>query len=214
MSPPVKRTYRAAKRAETAEATRAALRAAATELFVESGYAATTMREIARRAGVGERTLYDAFPNKFELFRHTIGVATVGDEQPVAVAARPEVLDARADPDPRAAVTQLVTYTAALFERAGDLIMVGIEAGAADANMRAATAAAEADTHTFWLTLTRNLFRDNALRPPLDADTAADIAYALASPHLFRLLRRQRGWAAPQYRDWLIETVIAQLLPE
>ncbi|MFB8004694.1 TetR/AcrR family transcriptional regulator [Nocardia sp. NPDC056000] len=214
MSQPVKRTYRAAKRAETATATRAAIRAAATGLFVESGYAATTMREIARRAGVGERTLYDAFPNKFELFRHTIGVATVGDEEPVAVLDRPEVLAAQTDTDASAAIERLIEYTAGLFERAGDLIMVGIEAGAADAAMRAGSEAAEADTYQTWLGLTHNLFRADALRPGLDAEAAADIFFALASPHVFRLLRRQRGWSAARYREWLTEAVTAQLLRE
>ncbi|WP_194853198.1 TetR/AcrR family transcriptional regulator [Nocardia sp. SYP-A9097] len=214
MSQPVKRTYRADKRAQTAEATRAAIRAAAGELFIESGYAATTMREVARRAGVGERTLYDTFPNKLELFRHTIGVATVGDEEPVAVLDRPEVLAAFDEVDPLTAVTRVVEYTAGLFERAGDLIMVGIEAGAADAGMKAGSEAGAEHTYQFWLGLTRNLFRVDALRPELDAESAADIAFALGSPHVFRLLRRQRGWAATRYREWLTGAVTAQLLRE
>ena len=60
----VKRPYRSPRRTAAAAATRAAIREAAASLFLQQGYAATTMREVAARAGVGERTLYDAFPTK------------------------------------------------------------------------------------------------------------------------------------------------------
>ncbi|WP_425556869.1 helix-turn-helix domain-containing protein, partial [Dactylosporangium darangshiense] len=59
-----------------------------------SGYVVTTIRDIAHAAGVGERTVYAAFPGKADLFRHVLDVATVGDERHVAVADRPEIRDA------------------------------------------------------------------------------------------------------------------------
>lgn len=51
------------KKAET----RAALVSAAAELFVEQGFEHTTMKQIARRAGVGDATIYKYFPNKDKL---------------------------------------------------------------------------------------------------------------------------------------------------
>ncbi|WP_067717468.1 TetR/AcrR family transcriptional regulator [Nocardia yamanashiensis] len=212
MTDAVKRPYRAAKRAETAAATRAAIRRAATELFVEKGYVATPLREVAKRAGVGERTLYDAFPTKLDLFQHTLNVATVGDEEPIAVADRPEVLAALDDPDPRAALTGLTGYTAELFERAGDLIMVGVDAAAADPAMRAGDEAGANATRALWLTCTGKLAERGSLRAGLDPETAADILFALGSPHIFRLLRRRRAWSADRYRNWLRDSLIAQVL--
>ncbi|XIE80832.1 helix-turn-helix domain-containing protein [Streptomyces sp. SBR177] len=50
---PGKRPYDAPRRAAAAARTRARIREAAARLFVEQGYAATRMREIARAAGVG-----------------------------------------------------------------------------------------------------------------------------------------------------------------
>ena len=47
----------------------AELLAAALELFVERGYAATRLDDIASRAGVSKGTLYLYFPNKEELFK-------------------------------------------------------------------------------------------------------------------------------------------------
>jgi len=49
------------------ERTRAALLAAAMELFAESGYDATPTAAIARRAGVSEMTLFRHFPTKESL---------------------------------------------------------------------------------------------------------------------------------------------------
>ena len=211
MSDPVKRQYRSAKRAAAAAETRAAIRRAATELFVERGYGATTLREVAQRAGVGERTLYDAFPGKAALFGHTLGVATTGDEEPVPVRDRPEVRKAR-ELDAKEALAASVDYTTDLLERAGDLIMVSVEAAGTDADMRAAADAGAAATHRVHLELTTGLADRGALRAGLSATDAADIMFGLASPHLHQLLRRYRGWTVEHYRKWLTETLIAQLL--
>ncbi|WP_175439329.1 TetR/AcrR family transcriptional regulator [Streptomyces vilmorinianum] len=212
MGEDVKRRYRSSKRAESAARTRARIREAAARLFVEKGYTGTRMKEVAAEAGVGERTLYDVFPTKVELFGHTLGVATVGNEDAVAVADRPEIRALREEGDPAEAVTAMVVYAADLLDRAGDLIMVSVEAAGADPDMRAATEAGAAATHGVHLSLTTALAARSALRPGLDAADAADILYALASPHMHQLLRRHRGWPPDRYRAWLTRAVLHELL--
>ncbi|WP_431676596.1 helix-turn-helix domain-containing protein [Kitasatospora sp. KL5] len=211
MSDSVKRPYHSERRAASAAATRARIRESAARLFVEQGYVATKLRDVARAAGVGERTLYDAFPSKAALFGHTLGVATVGDEEPVRVADRPQVQASRREPDAAAAIAQTVAYAAGLFERAGDLIMVSVEAAGADPDMRAAADAGAAATHQVYLALTRSLAERGSLRPGLDATAAADILYALVSPHMHQLLRRHRGWSAERYRTWLEAAAVREL---
>jgi AcrR family transcriptional regulator len=208
------RRYHAPRRAEAAAHTKARICEAAKTLFVEQGYVATTVRDIARAAGVGERTVYATFPGKAELFQHVLDVATVGDEQHVAVAERPEIHDAFDQADPHAAISQTIQYTAALFERAGDLIMVTVQAADADPDMRAAADAGSRATRQLWRTLTRTLHDAAALRPGLSAQTAADILYALASPQTHQLLRRHCEWSTEQYRTWLTKVVTEQLLGE
>lgn len=212
MSDSVKRQYRSPGRAAAAAATRARIRAAAADLFVQQGYVATTLRDVARHAGVGERTLYDSFPNKVALFGHTLGVTLAGDELQVPIADRPQVLAAREEPDPATAIRLMVEYTAVLLNRAGDLIMVSVEAAGADPDMRAAADAGAKATHELWLAITRELNARAALTDGLTAMAAADIAYALASPHMHQLLRRHRRWSTLRYRDWLETTLIDQLL--
>ena len=55
--------------AERSEATRAALVAAATDLFSERGFAETTIDDVVRAAGVTRGALYHHFASKEELFR-------------------------------------------------------------------------------------------------------------------------------------------------
>ena len=142
-------------------------------------------------------------------------MATVGDEQPVAVASRPEIQHAFRQSDPRTAISQTIDYTVALFERAGDLIMVTVQAADADPDMRAAADdAGSRATRQLWRTLTRALHDVGALRPGLTAQAAADILYALASPHTHQLLRRHYRWTTQDYHTWLINAVTQQLLAD
>jgi len=57
----------AGRREQNKLATRTALRQAAARLIAEQGYEATTVRQIARSAGVGERTFYRYFDGKDDL---------------------------------------------------------------------------------------------------------------------------------------------------
>ena len=57
-----------AKRERRKEARPGELLAAALELFVEKGFAATRVEEVAQRAGVSKGTVYAYFPSKEKLF--------------------------------------------------------------------------------------------------------------------------------------------------
>lgn len=79
-----------------------ALVQAATRLFQEQGYEATTVRDIAAAAGVGERTFFRYFPSKESLVvqqvRETIPLLAAAirkrpAEEPPLVALREAVLD-------------------------------------------------------------------------------------------------------------------------
>lgn len=158
---------------------------------------------MALEAGVAERTVYAIFPGKFELYDHALDVATVGDEQPVAVIDRPEMTDPLSDPDPERALAAFVDYGIALLERAGDLIWAGVEAAGTDPAIRELAEAGRLQTRKVMRRFTTRLHQLGALRPRLSAARAADILMVLESPHTFRQLRRDAGWSAAAYRSWL-----------
>lgn len=61
-----------AKRERRKEARPGELLSAALDLFVEKGYAATRVEEVARRAGVSKGTLFLYFPSKEDLFKAVV----------------------------------------------------------------------------------------------------------------------------------------------
>lgn len=209
MAGSVKRQYRSRARAEGAAATRAAIRAAATDLFLANGYSATTMKAVAERAGVGERTLYDGFATKGALFEHAVSVAITGDEEPVAVADRPEFMAALAERDAGRAVALYAEYSAAILERAAPLITVAIESAGADPVLRRfsdrGAEATRANTRTFVQSLADHGLLEGGV------DDLAMAAYAVVVPLVHQHLRRDLGWSAARYRRWL-ETSLARVL--
>jgi AcrR family transcriptional regulator len=84
------RTTATTRREQRAAETRADVLAAATALFVERGWAATGMRDIAARAGVAVQTVYGSFASKSDVLLAAIDVGVVGDARPVPLADRPE----------------------------------------------------------------------------------------------------------------------------
>ncbi len=212
MEEPVKRQYRSPARTAAAEETRARVREAARELFIANGYLGTTLKDVAERAGVGERTLYDNFGNKLGLLRHTIAMLTMGDESRVPAADRPDAVAARAMDDPRAALAAHLRIGTDLMNRAGELILVSQANPGVDAELeRSITRGTQAAYETN-LRMAQRFHSRGELRPGLTAATAADIMFTLTSPGVFHTLRRTRRWGQQRYQDWVVTTATQQLL--
>src|SRR5215217_558269 len=77
------------KRAEKARQTRRRMLAAARELFVERGYGATALQDIADRAEVAVQTIYFTFGTKRALLKELADVSIAGDDEPIATMDRP-----------------------------------------------------------------------------------------------------------------------------
>src|SRR3569833_4652111 len=105
------------KRVRDAPGTRRRMLEAARELFVVKGYGATTLKEIADRAGVAVQTIYFTFGNKRVLLKELVDVAIAGDLEPVATMARPWFRDAVAPPAAEAHVRLHVRGARGVQER-------------------------------------------------------------------------------------------------
>jgi AcrR family transcriptional regulator len=103
MSSSVKRSraYDSSRRQAQARQTRVAILDAARVQFLERGYAATTIGDIAAAVGVSVETVYKAFGNKAGLLKAMFDVAIVGDDAPIPFQERDVVARIRAERDGR-----------------------------------------------------------------------------------------------------------------
>jgi AcrR family transcriptional regulator len=206
-------SYQSPLREDAARETRRRIREAATQLFVEQGFVATTMKEVAARAGVAERTVYTAYPSKADLFREAVDVALVGDELPIAIRDRDEIRTAMAEHDGRRALAVAVAYNVAISERANDLIMAAEFSAGADADMRRLSAEGATAMAAGLREFAAALLGHGSLRSDIGVDRAGDILFFYLSPYTHHVLRRLRGWTAEAFQEWLLDALVRELLP-
>lgn len=207
------RPYVSPRREEAAAQTRKAVLDAARALFVDNGYAATTVDQIAALAGVSKPTVFAAVGSKSAIMRQLRELAMAGDDEPVPVAERPWFREALDEPNARASVRLHARTAAGLHHRAGDLNEVLRSGAGADPELRELWQTAERQRHIDAATVVDNLMTKTALRAGLDRDAAVDVVWVLTSADAFHRLVRMRGWSLERYDEWLTETFLDQLLP-
>jgi AcrR family transcriptional regulator len=196
------KNLRAARVAETEER----ILAAARELFVRAGYAATTLTAVADAARVAHRTVYVRFGTKADLLKRVVDVAIAGDTRDIDVPSREWYQAALAAPTVDERIELLTDGVAALMARAGDVFAVAqqaepVEPVIADA-ARAGRAATRDSVRRFFTAL-----RDDGLLPAgADLDWLCDTAGVLANSSTYLLIRETLGWTTGEYRTWLRTT--------
>ncbi|MGW6449307.1 TetR/AcrR family transcriptional regulator [Lentzea sp. NPDC055074] len=208
MKDEVKRSYSSPLREQAAAQTRLQVRLAGHRLFTRDGFVATSMRRIAAEAGVSERTVYTHYRNKVELFQDALNVAIAGDEEPVALRDRPEFAEVLAAPSATELIAEMVRRNGIVQERAGALIMAGIESAGADADMRRISDEGERAMRANCLVVAEALMATGEVRAELDAAAVADVLVTMCSPHVHQIL----GWPPDRYREWLAGTLADSLL--
>ena len=213
MTEAVKRRYDNSRRQAQARATRLKVIDAASRLFTEHGYPATTLEQVAGAAGVPLPTLYRLFGSKRALLAAVLDVSFGGDDQPITFADRPAVRTARAEPDPAKMVTAFARIVRELAERSSAIQHVLATAAHVDADAAELLAQIRRQRHTGQSRIVTALDATGALDPDLDKTEAADIVYALLSPDVHRILTVERGWPADRYERWIARS-LATLLTE
>ena len=207
-----KRLYNSSSRKEAARLTRQSIIDTARRVFLDKGYAATTMPAIAQAAGVALDTVYATVGKKPALFQLLIEMAISGSYTTVPAEEREYVRAIRAEPD---AARKLRIYAAALRniqQRLAPLFRVLQGAAALDPALAA-----------LWLGISRRRARNmrlfaadlaatGRLRRHLPVAKAADIIWSLNSPEFYLLLVEQRGWSSKEFEDWLADAWIQLLL--
>jgi AcrR family transcriptional regulator len=180
--------------------------AAATGLFLEGGYLATTLEAVARRAQVGARTVYLRFGTKAALFKRVIDVAIVGYTEPVDVLGRDWMQAALAAPTAAERIAASAAASRQIMQRTGGLFAVAQQAAAVEPLIAGFWQQGREQTrHTFAVFWTR-MAEDGLLAPGADLTWLTDTTSVLAAAETYLLITRTTGWDLDAYERWLIRT--------
>lgn len=199
-----RRSYDSARRKDMADETRRAILDVALELFVERGWKATNMRDIAAGAGVAVETVYSNFKSKVALLAAVADVAVVGDDDPVPLADRPE-FRALGEGELADRTTTLGLFLAALHARTARLHRVLQHAASGDAELTALVA----ESYRTERISVREGITAFAGRPATDLE--ADSLFAVLSDDVYLLLTEVTGWTPQQYAAWAGATTVRLL---
>jgi AcrR family transcriptional regulator len=208
----VTESVKASRRTEQARATRRRIIASGRELFLQQGYAAATLDQIAARAGVAVQTVYFHFANKRTVLKKVMDVLAVGDDAPVPLLDRPWVQQVRDEPDARRALAIWLRNDRIIFGRVAPMLSIVRDAAGADPEMAEQWRTNQHQRYLAHRTLAEILAAKKALRPGLTVDKAADIIFTLLSPEVYLLLTAERGWSPAQWQRWQTRTIAEAIL--
>ena len=193
---------------------RTAVTEAARALFLERGYAGTTIEAISDRSDVPPATVYRLFSSKLGILKALLDVAIAGDDEDIPLTERPQaraLLDAT-DLDPADRLRGFAGITSGIMPRAEPVYRILVSAADSDPDAAALLAEQRQHRDRGQEQIARALAGAGTLRPGLAERDAADIIHALMSPEVYRLLVADRGWPPERYQHWLAESLISQLL--
>jgi AcrR family transcriptional regulator len=201
------------RRARRAEQTRARILDAATSLFTERGYAATTIDAIAERADVAVETVYSRFRNKANLLDAILRPAIRGGHDSVPLLERSEIAEIRACSDQREQLRQLAHFSRTILQRTDQVHRILASAASTDPNAAELQRRDRKFRREGQRAYIDILLGNGPLRGGLSPDDAADTYAAIANPETYAFLTGERRWSPERFERWLCEGLTRLLLP-
>ena len=195
--------YRSELRAQQAQRTRVAVLDAACRCFVERGYAATTMKDIAAAAGVSVQTVFGQ-GSKAALMLACVDRAVVGDDESAPLIQRDPVVRMMTAPT-----------KAEKLRSMRELALLSVPAIGPIHRAFTAAAAADPEIGTAWTEYERRRYQDframmETFRPWLRE--GLDVIHSVLSEATADALIDRRGWTLEEYADWLVDAFDRLLL--
>ena len=210
--PAVKRSYRSPLRAAQAEQTRRAIVDAASRLFIETGYGATSIDAIAESAGVSRATVFTAAGSKPVLLKWAYDVALVGDDEPIALPDRPEARAIRAELDPYRYLARYAGLVTELGGRVAPIYEAVRGAASADLEVRPVWDKIQQERRIGAGHVVADVATKGKLRDGLDVEAAADVVWVLNDSGLYHMLVSVRAWPSSRFETWLAAALQRELL--
>jgi AcrR family transcriptional regulator len=198
-------------RRQRSRVTRVRVIDAAAGLFLERGYVAATIEDVAERAAVAVQTVYYVFGTKPKLLSAVLDASIAGDAEPVPVLERPWVAALRDQRDVGSAMERLVDDSVTILSRTSPLYEV-VRRAAADPEVNQLLQETRRRRRSDQRALIEILSSAGRLRPDLDVDTAADVFYGLINEEVFQLFVRDCGWDVERLKRWATSLMMQQLI--
>ena len=189
------RRYDSTLRRRQAEQNRRAILDAAMTLFAERGWS-VAVRDIAAAAGTSIETVYAHFGSKPELLKQVLDVGVVGDDEPVALADRPQftALSQGSPGERAAAAAALVT---AINRRTSGVQRTLREAAAAEPELASRLEEARGRQRL-------NVEAGGGMVAGRELSSAeAEGLWAVLSAEVYELLTGSAGWSPEEYEQWV-----------
>ena len=200
-----KRGYHAPRRAAHAAATRHAVLAAARELFVSRGYTATSVAEIATRAGVSVDTIYATVGRKPILLRELVETALSGTDQAVPAIQRDYVIRVGQAATAREKIEIYAGAIGGIQQRLGPVFLALRDAAISDPDCAALWRRISQRRAANMRLFAADLRSTGQLRPDLSDDEVADIVWSMNAAEYWVLLVHDRGWSPGRFTTWLAD---------
>jgi AcrR family transcriptional regulator len=210
----VTRTYRSSVRTEQARVTRRRVVDAATEVFLERGFAGATVRLIAARAEVSLPTVELQFGTKGRLLKAAIDVAIAGDDEPVPVLDRGWTSAALAARTAEEFLAVVAGVIASAQQRSAGLVLAVFEAAPNDAELAALAEQMTAQRAATAGWIVDQMVRKAPLRRDCTTQEAVDTLWILMDPAIFDRLVRRRSWTPLQYERWFAGSAARLLIAD
>jgi AcrR family transcriptional regulator len=206
----VKRRYDSSRRREQAAENRRRILAAAQDLFVQQGYASTTIAEIARAAGVAAETVYATLRNKPTLLYRAWDLAVGGDEEDIHLLDRPEMRAVFDEPDLATRLTRFAAVNTAVMHRTARLRLAIQAAAGADPDVAAFLTDIDHARLDAMSIHARHAKATGRLAVP--EEECRDVLFATTDGTLWHTLAVHRGWPDERYATWLATIWVATLV--
>ena len=200
-----KRSYRSASREEAAGLTRSKVLEAGKFLFSRKGIDATTIAQIAERAGVSEPTVYATVKSKAGLLQALFEEAIFGPRFQKAQAK----LTGVTDPVERIAMTASVAR--AIYEAESAELSLLMKASAFSPGLVKSFQALDTMRRDMQRERIDALFKAGRARKGLDRETAATLLWMFTTRDIYHRLVHESGWSPAKFEQWLSRTLLETL---
>jgi AcrR family transcriptional regulator len=204
---PVKKT----RKQIASEETQRVIVEAASRLFLERGYHATSIGQIATEAGVAIQTIYNTIGSKRDLLSRVLDFAAAGERAPAPVAQSMRE-QAELEPDPQQLIAHLIDLWRTALPRTAPIFRIIREVAATDPEIATLDRSRAAQRLTNYGHAATILAQRGALREGLTVEAAASAIFAIGHPETYRTLVLDGDWSTNDWAAWAQDTLETILL--